>query len=49
MNLLPILFWVLLVLYAIGAFVPAWQRPSVFAVVILLVLVGLRVFPVVLN
>ncbi len=47
--MLALLFWILLILIAIGWFAPPWRPYSVVAVLILLALLGLRVFPVSLH
>ena len=50
MNLLDILFWILLILIAVGMFlpnVPARLTPA--ATLVLFVIVGLRVFPLVVK
>lgn len=49
MTLLPILYWIILVLAVIGVFVPTERWPfgariSGFASIVLFVLLGLRVF-----
>lgn len=49
MNLLAILFWVILVLAAIGCFVPidAWPHARYFSsitILVLFVIVGLKIF-----
>lgn len=51
MALAPILFWVLLVLAFLGAFGPAsWPTYLRFGpILVLILLLGLRVFPVSLN
>lgn len=46
MNLLPILYWILLILAVIGAFAPpAWSMWSGRVALVLFILLGLRVFP----
>ncbi len=46
MTLLPILYWIVLILSAIGAFVPFSYGPRInsVAALVLFVLIGLRIF-----
>lgn len=48
--LLPLLFWCILILSAIGLFAPApWPRVSGMASLVLFIIIGLRLFYVALN
>jgi hypothetical protein len=48
--LLPLLFWIILILSAIGLFAPApWPRISGAAQVALFIIIGLRLFAVSLS
>jgi hypothetical protein len=48
--LLPLLYWIVLILSAVGLFAPApWPRVSGVASLVLFVIVGLRLFPVALQ
>lgn len=50
MNILPILFWVFAALSLAGFFFPAWPAPARFGpFLLLIVFLGLRVFPINLN
>jgi hypothetical protein len=50
MEILPVLFWVLLIICALGAFFPSWPAPARFGpAIVLFVILGLRVFPLVLK
>lgn len=50
MAILPILFWILLILSVIGTFAPApYQVWGGRLSLVLFVILGLRVFPLVLN
>lgn len=50
MTILPILFWVFVALSLCGFFFPQWPAPARFGpFLFLLVLLGLRVFPIPLQ
>jgi hypothetical protein len=42
--ILAVLFWILLILSFIGPFIPALDRPSRVALLILILILGLKVF-----
>lgn len=50
MAILPILYWILVILACIGAFAPApWSVWSGRVALVLFVILGLRVFPISLQ
>lgn len=50
MNILPVLFWVLVILALCGLWFPSWPAPARFGpIIVLFIILGLRVFPIALN
>ena len=49
MNFLNALYWIVLILAAVGIIYPAWRNPSWGAALILFIIIGLREFPVSLH
>lgn len=48
--MLAILYWILLILSLCGLWFPAWPAPARFGpLIVLLIILGLRVFPIALN